>query len=226
MAGQINLFNPDLLPRKTPLPASLVPWVIGAGMLVCAAVAVWVTVQTHAALAEARLAAEQLSPLSAESQLLQARINSNQPDAQLQVEVRHLERKLQSRQQALTLLEAEGAGGDTGFSQQLRALSHQSMEGLWLTHIEMAGEQLSLQGQTLSADKVPRWMAALRREPSLGGRVFEVFTLVQAASEAPETKPGAAATSVLASPAAPLPYQFVLKGQRDRSAGVDAGKTP
>jgi len=236
MSTQINLFNPDLLPRKASLPASHLPWVLGAGLMVCFAVTGWVSIRTTAAQAEATQAAQEMSPLVAESQLLQSRINANKPDAQLQREVSQLERKLQLRQQAIALLTAEGDGGERGFSGRLITLSRHAIEGLWLTTIDVTGDQVSLLGQTVSAEKLPRWMSSLRSEPSFSGSAFEVFTLTQQAAET-DPKSGSSASpspapsllppnpAAIASTAS-LPYQFVLRGRREPGARTEARKAP
>jgi len=228
MSSQINLFNPDLLPRKASLPASHLPWGLGAGLVVCFAVMGWVSIRTSAAQAEATRAAQEISPLLAESQLLQARINANKPDAKLQSEVSQLERKLQLRQQAVALLTAESDAGARGFSDRLVTLSRHAIEGLWLTTIDMTGDQVSLEGRTVSAEKLPRWMSSLRSEPSFSGSAFEVFTLTQQAAET-DPKSGTAASastpSTTVSTASPA-YQFVLRSQQEPGARTEARTAP
>ena len=218
MATQINLFNPALLPRKTPLPASLLPWVLAAGVVACLLAAELTTLQTSAAQAQAQKTLADIAPLQAESSRLQAQIDGRKPDAQLQAEVQQLERKLQLRQQALALLQSEGQSADDGFSPRLSALAHQTTQGVWLTRIELSAGQLTLQGRATSAERLPQWMGALRREPSFAGTAFEVFDLDQPAAEAP-TDPSVKAAVVTS-------YQFTLKNQREPAHAADEGQKP
>ncbi len=202
MAAQINLFNPDLLPRKIVLPARWLPWVLLAGFSCCVLLALSNLLQSSSAQSEALQIKNTLDPLLAESAQLQAKLMVRIPNAELSAEVRQLALQVSHRQPALSLLEQEDQRLGHGFTPQLLALARQTTEGVWLTRIDLSTDAISLQGRATSADKLPHWLSGLQREADLAGSRFDVFELVQPDKGTDMPTPSSSH------------YQFELKSQR------------
>lgn len=67
----------------------------------------------------------------------------------------------------------------SGFSEYMRAFARRSVTGLWLTGFDIAGGELTLQGRTLSADLVARYLQQLNQEQAMQGRQFAALLITQ-----------------------------------------------
>jgi Tfp pilus assembly protein PilN len=97
---------------------------------------------------------------------------------------KELEATLSSHTQALEGLNAGAFGRSEGYSGTLRALARVSVEGVWLTRIELSEDsgELSLAGRALRADLVPAYLARLRTDPSLRTQEFTRLEVTRAAA--------------------------------------------
>ena len=111
--------------------------------------------------------------------------------ADLQARIQQLSSELATRERALALLQGGAVGGTKGFSAQLVALARHPMTGLWLRQITLSDltGSMSLAGEALDPDRVPRYLHALASEPVLAGLRFD--RLVIERPGAPELGPGA-----------------------------------
>ncbi len=124
--------------------------------------------------------------------------------ADLQARVQQLSTELAARERALALLEGGAVGSTKGFSAQLSALARHSMAGLWLRQITSSGlnGSMSLAGESVEPDRVPRYLRALATERALAGLRFDRLAI-----ERPETLPGAPAPRHAPPPAANFRFQ-------------------
>ncbi|HEX5462922.1 MAG TPA: hypothetical protein VFX20_23380 [Steroidobacteraceae bacterium] len=140
----------------------------------------------------------------------------------LQARIRQLGSELAARERALTLLQAGAVGSTKGFSAQLAALARHPMAGLWLRQITLSDltGSMSLAGEALDPDRVPRYLHALATERVLAGLRFDRLVIERpeaapataARAHAPQRAPtvefhvdGTAAPAQLAAARAPLP---------------------
>ncbi|MEM9690151.1 MAG: hypothetical protein AAF917_11805 [Pseudomonadota bacterium] len=87
--------------------------------------------------------------------------------------------ELQKRQAILTLVQGSTLGETRGFSPQLRALSRQHIEGIWLTYITLSagGDQTRIEGQTIGAELVPMYVQNLIDEGPFARQRFNQFEI-------------------------------------------------
>jgi hypothetical protein len=81
-----------------------------------------------------------------------------------------------------------GPAGPGGYSEYLRAFARQTVQGLWLTSIQIAegGGQLTMSGRALQADLVPVLIGRLKQESVLRGRPLEGLAITRStAGKAP-----------------------------------------
>jgi Tfp pilus assembly protein PilN len=105
--------------------------------------------------------------------------------ADLQARIQRLSGQLAARERALALLEGGALGSQRGFSAKLAALAHHSVPGLWLHGIslsEVTGS-MSLAGEVISPDEVPRYLRALATEPALAGMRFDSLAIERPQSQ-------------------------------------------
>ena len=179
MKPQINLVNPALLPPK--------PF-FQFRSLVLSVLLVAVVLTVFSLLVHSGLGAYERSAAA-----MQARI------AQREAQVAKSAQKLRPRQKdpavaaALQLAEAEQLGltavlasldGDSPEA-GLRpaglfmALGEVAPGAVWLTGIDLAAGQVSLQGMATGPAAIPPYLAALARQPALQGQRFAVFDLAR-----------------------------------------------
>lgn len=112
---------------------------------------------------------------------LAAQLQGHQADPAAQAEVAALTADRDRKQQALAALsQREAGGGSSGFSPQFIGLARQRLNGLWLTHIELSGTQIALQGVALSEELIPRYLRRLGGESVFAGTVFQQARLERA----------------------------------------------
>ena len=127
--------------------------------------------------------------------------------ADLQSRIQALSAELAARERALTLLQTGAAGSTSGFSAQLAALARHPVPGLWLRRIALATGSMSLSGDVVSPDEVPRYLRALAAERSLTGMRFDRLQIDRPGAAAPASGAGAGAGAGAERPHSPV-FEF------------------
>ncbi len=207
MSQQINLYNPQLLPRKNYLPARTMAQAFGlilAGGLLLALyngrqVA---ALERQVAAGKADLAARQARKLKVAQQF-----PPRQKDKALDVAIERAERERSALVELDDVLRRGEFGNTRGYSAYFRAFARSRVEGLWLTEVDIlgAGNAIGLQGRVVSAGLLPRYIGGLANEPVLKGKSFARLELAAGKkggpAAAPAAAPSAAAPAVAAAPA-------------------------
>lgn len=87
-------------------------------------------------------------------------------------EIARVEEQLRVRRGLLGGMQSGVGGNVQGFSPYLSALARQTMNGVWLTSVEIApgSGDLVLKGRVLDSNLVPAYIRQLNREPLFSGR--------------------------------------------------------
>lgn len=102
-------------------------------------------------------------------------------DPALEAELTASEKRVLAIQMDLAAL-GDGAIGPTqGFSDFMRALAHQGVDGVWLTgfNVGAAGRDISISGRALRAELVPAYLQRLGQDPYFSGRTFAALDVAQ-----------------------------------------------
>lgn len=94
-------------------------------------------------------------------------------DPEMEAAIAALTAERDRKARALTALASREVATTAGFSPQFIGLARQRLNGLWLTHIELAGAQVSLQGVALSEELIPRYLRKLGSEDVFAGTAFQ-----------------------------------------------------
>ena len=180
MSQQINLFSPIFRKKGFSFtsPEALL-YGIGIAIAIVAASAVYLEHQLSIAQNDAQMTAAAHGQAAASHAGLVAELARQKPDAALDAEVAALEARLRGRQQIIDALNGGAVGNTEGFSNYMRAFSRQIVGGLWLTGFDITGNELALQGRTVSADLVANYLTLLNQEKSLRGRQFAALRISQ-----------------------------------------------
>jgi Tfp pilus assembly protein PilN len=184
---QVNLLAP-MYRKQRALFSSRVS--IGICLLVtaCLALIYVATIWRGSALAaeQAQLAeARDLSTRRLNELALQLQGKGN---PQLDAEIAGLTAERDRKAQALAALASREVATTAGFSPQFIALARQQLNGVWLTRIELAGSQITLQGGTESEDLIPRYLRRLGGEEVFAGTAFQQALLERGAEGARELR--------------------------------------
>ncbi|ALS97012.1 PilN domain-containing protein [Lacimicrobium alkaliphilum] len=95
-----------------------------------------------------------------------------QPDVRLVQQAEQLQREIQAQNYLLGRLRNEQQTGRGTYAQLMLALASQHQQDIWLTHIAVTGNRLQLQGKSLSAESVPRWLQGLSKSDYFVGTRF------------------------------------------------------
>lgn len=192
MSQQINLLDPALRKRRVTLTAARLAMICAATVI--AVIGLWFYEQQiiaglRAELATAqRLLAAQRSHMERIAAAKKARAKDTSPDG----ETGRLEAELDVMRMQLEMLTGSAAGDIHGFAEYLRAFSRQSVNGLWLTGLDVhAGGDINIRGRTLDPALVPDFIQRLDREEVLRGRNFAALEMGRPAeSRSSATGPG------------------------------------
>lgn len=94
-------------------------------------------------------------------------------------QVTALSAQVTAHTQALEILRHGGAGQTQGFAARLEALARRHTDGLWIDRIALSGTTgaMSVGGETVSPDLVPRYLRALAGESALSGARFDELVI-------------------------------------------------
>jgi len=212
VSQQINLFNPLFLKQKKYFSALTMTQALGLLVLGLAAFygfAFWQNLSLARQTAESERAYEQQKQQFVK---VTAELAPQKRDTQLDQDLRNTEAAIASRQALLHELQTGVMESSAGYSEYLRAFARQTVQGLWLTSIQIAegGAQLSMSGRALEADLVPVLIGRLKQESVLRGRPLEALAITRSGAAGK----GAGRTIV----------DFTVTSRESGNAPAEAGK--
>lgn len=88
-------------------------------------------------------------------------------------------KELANKQKVVQILTQDKFGNTNGFSGYLSGLARQRLEGLWLTNLSISGGggNIALNGSTLKADLLPKYLQRLSAEKAFSGITFQKFLM-------------------------------------------------
>ena len=97
---------------------------------------------------------------------------------ELQAQIKDLTTEIALHRKALERLKQGAEGRRTGFAPALEGLARRHVDGLWLSHLALSGSAgMTLEGTTLDADLVPRYLHGLSADPALAGERFDELVI-------------------------------------------------
>jgi hypothetical protein len=170
----INLYNAAFETRRELLSLQGTVAVWAAVVLVLALGALIGQLRVTALSSE--LQKEETARIAAQAEMgrLSAQLSERRRDTALIGEAERLQNEIAGRREVMETLRGGVIGNTDGFSEYLRAFARQSLEGLWLTGLSLAGagQDVVLQGRSLRPELVPGYVQRLNREQVMKGHVF------------------------------------------------------
>lgn len=176
MRQDVNLHQPMFRKQRT-LFSARVTMRIGVIFLVALGLVYGI------ALTRTQLLAAEVGRLEQQRQAAQRRLEEastqltggSAESEQLGAEVARLTEEFNRKSATMQVLSRGGLGTSEGFASHFAGLARQRLNGLWLTRVEVAGggEHLSLEGETLAEELIPRYLRLLSREERFSGVEFQ-----------------------------------------------------
>lgn len=191
---QVNLYQ-NTAPAWRPFGSATLA--LACGAVACCLAVIWAFGSVQVARLQRSVDAlqrQQDAQQAALSALGSLQIDGANP-ADLQTRIQQLSAELAARERALALLQGGAVGSTKGFSPQLAALARHPIAGLWLRQITLSNltGAVSLAGEAVAPDTVPRYLHVLATEPVLAVLRFDRLVIERPepapAGPAPATRP-------------------------------------
>jgi Tfp pilus assembly protein PilN len=171
---EINLFDPSLRPSKVLLPARIFAPALGAVAVLLVTCAVLQSYEARVAAASRRDMEGRSAALQAEIRGLGEQLGARRVSPEVQARATGREALRAMREAAVVALRTRGDMANGGHARFLQALARQSVDGVWLTEVTVAGhgDDIALRGRTLDPELVADYLRRLGREEALQGVAF------------------------------------------------------
>ncbi|WDE04506.1 hypothetical protein SG34_024735 [Thalassomonas viridans] len=173
----INLLQPELLPPEALITLNRV--IIFWGLIFVLMSAWWYS--SDHSLAEVKA---EVAVLSAEKnkqtkllEKLEQDITRHKPDPLLLARLETMKLIIANKEALHGQLTDVAGSYVAGFSGAMTELAKYHSADISLQHIRIAGDHMSFEGQTRSAQAVPKWLANFEQSSILSGRVFSDFSV-------------------------------------------------
>jgi hypothetical protein len=172
MSQQINLFEARLRPQKPHFSAATMALAVGATFALALGMQQLVAFQNRSLQNTLAQTDRRAAELREQTVRFAREFGEQGRSSVLAEEIARAEEQLRLRRELLENMQGGMGANAEGFSQYLTALARQSMNGVWLTGVDIdrpTGELL-LRGRVLDGDLVPAYIRRLNQEPIFKGR--------------------------------------------------------
>lgn len=183
MSQHINLFNPAFQPQKevlAPATMAIALGVLVAGIAVMGGVS---KLRSDELQRQADRGATQLAAREARLAAVNAEFIPRTPDATIDAQIAEATAQLAAMRQISGAITRGELGDTSGFAGYFKAFARQSMPGLWLTGVTVAGggAQIGIKGRSIDPASVPGYLNRLTHEPLMQGKSFSSLQIGEAA---------------------------------------------
>jgi hypothetical protein len=144
MSQQINLFNPEFLQKKKIFTAKSMAAGLGVLLLALTAVGVAAKVRVASLQAQAEQGAAQLERTQKRLASVSAEFAPRKEDPRVAEDLAQANAELLGLKEVSGVIERGELGNTQGYAEYFRALARQSVDGLWLTGVSIAGAGLDI----------------------------------------------------------------------------------
>lgn len=179
MSQQINLYNPLFCKQKKYFSA--VTMLEALGLILVGSLLFYGYAGYRAAALEKRAGEIVRANQATQAQLAQltAEFGARKPSQLLAAEITRTGQQMNARRRMIEQLNSGVLGNTRGFSEYLRALARQRLDGLWITgfHVSGTGADMTINGRALQPELVPVFIHQLRKETMLAGQTFTMLEI-------------------------------------------------
>lgn len=186
MNQQINLFNPLLLHQKKYFSVLAMLQALGIIMLGSVLFYAYAAYQVQQLTAQSDETSKRYGDAQAKLVRYSAEFSPQQAQQLLDSELKKAEAQLIAQRELIDTLKSGAIGNTSGYSEYMRAFARQTINGLWLTGFNIAGDgvQMSIRGGALNPELVPGYIKRLSQEKIMRGKEFAALQMQQHKFEA------------------------------------------
>ncbi len=170
---QINLYTAEFHPRRDWLSATrcaqLWSGTLAAGLLIAAALA-W---HAHALSGTLKSLQAQLQDEQTALTAAQTTLAARTPSPALTAELQRRSAEAAAKAELLVALEQDELAGRAGYTPVLQSLGRTTIDGLWLSGIEIVSGDVNLTGTTRRAELIPEYIAKIVGAADFGARGYK-----------------------------------------------------
>jgi len=172
MKNRVNLYHPEFQPKLRLLTLSLAigSWILAA--FVCFGVYAYLSSQHQQLELEITRSEQDKKQQSRLIEELQNAVDSIKVDNNLLEEVDKNQRLINHKKRVLQELSGEEGLKSNGFSQLMLSLARHHQTGLWLTHINLDGTKVIIEGAANESSTIPKWVNTLSQTKYFRGQEF------------------------------------------------------
>lgn len=199
MVKHVNLLIPELSPRFDPFALKNVLLAAGGLTLVLSLMSANALWQRQTDAARQKAAEKTLAELQAAVSETGKALAERRPSKVLEDEILRTQNNLQSRAAAIRALASNtglNSASSNRYSSILAALGRQTMEGVWLTGMDVVGEDIEIRGKMRDHALLPTYLQKLNAEPT-----FQQFRFSALAMKGVAPSPASAAAAGSTTPA-------------------------
>jgi Tfp pilus assembly protein PilN len=172
MKNRVNLYHPEFHPklRLLSLPIVLVSWTFS--LLICALAYIYVASEQQNARSEIAKIEQDKQQQKILVKELQTAVDNLKVDPNLLKQVEKKQQLISLRKRVLNELVGQEELKSNGFSSLMLDLASHNQSGLWLTHINLTGMSVMMEGATTDSAMVPKWLRFLGQTDYFRGQEF------------------------------------------------------
>lgn len=179
MKYRLNLY----VERFRPIRILLNRWVFGVSLGLCTLLSIlgWGGMNrlNHSLAERYRSLSSQQAQLQTRMLELSKKVQAGSDNKALQTAIVEQTRDIASKRQLLDHLTGSPLLTEIRFSQFMQGLSNSHVQGLWLTRVRADGNNLILDGSSLSEELVPQWIQQLSSQTDFRGKKFGALELTR-----------------------------------------------
>jgi Tfp pilus assembly protein PilN len=177
MKTRVNLYVPELQPKLEVLTLSfvLVIW----GVMLITFGGIYFLNHSNAVTVHEELVKVQVKKTELEDQLVTIKeaLSNRQSDPALVAEVEKKQLDLKLKQQIVSELSGQENFKSHGFAALMEGLAEHHQAGLWLTRINIDGNEVRFEGSATESNIIPKWMGQLSLIPRFKSQEFSTTKL-------------------------------------------------
>jgi len=179
MDQQINLYRPEFRPETNAFQSMFMFQAAGILLLALLFIYAFARQGVSGINKELEVIARQESVALERLQNVRPLITSITGEQSWSAQLEEASRTLAERQAVLGMIQGTTLGDTKGFSQHLRALARQDVDGVWITHLVLSamGDETRIDGRAIRAELIPLYVQNLTAEPAFAAQRFHRFQI-------------------------------------------------
>lgn len=171
---QVNFYQPLFHKKRESFSSGVITGIISVAALIMLLVTVYTFVQLEELKDRADLIEQKKRHMQVQLEELKEKLKPREENQLLLAERDNLAGDLRDARRQFRLLDQEIKHDGQHYSAYFRGLAESSVEGLWLKQLRISqgGNYLSLSGETLKPELVPRLLKLLKNKPVFVGHGF------------------------------------------------------